>query len=234
MDVLELHAYIPPIQIQLEDTCYREALHLLSLPKAHPLYSFIKSSARQQPCSHPSPIHNLFCHFQIKPSEIEEINPIHWHPGWQPEFTSHIAADKNSAAQLICTCIDDLQLFSDGSGFESNIGAAAITTTPWNNLQYLLGDEDSHTVFEGEVAGILLALQLIDKSPKSTSVLIALDNQAAIRALEKNNPLPSQEAAQGIISAPERLPRVFHQDLAISTSALKAECKKSIPSCWLA
>ncbi|KAF8582192.1 hypothetical protein K439DRAFT_1268140, partial [Ramaria rubella] len=73
-----------------------------------------------------------------------------------------------------------LQIFTDGSGYKGHIGAAAVALHKDEHLQYCLSRETKHTVFEGELVGILLALQMIDKSPTAKTVLIALDNQSAI------------------------------------------------------
>ena len=53
----------------------------------------------------------------------------------------------------------------------------------WNQLAH---------IFEGELAGILLALQLLDNLPRSNTALIALDNQSAITSLQKNVQQPGQ------------------------------------------
>ena len=88
--------------------------------------------------------------------------------------------------------MDDLQLFTDGSGYEKKIGAAAITLSPPSSLQNHLGKDDSHTVFEGELTGMLLALQLVSDLPPSPLVLMVLDNQATILALQKKELQPGQ------------------------------------------
>jgi len=191
-DILDLHAHIPPIRLRLEDTCYCETLRLASLPESHPLFKIVKSSARRQPRRHISPIHYLLQFFQIRPSDIEVIDPTRKHPAWHPEFTANIAKDKDTAAEIIRTRMDDLKIFTDGSGTEGNIGAAATTLNPPSALQFHLGDDTNHTVFEGELIGVLLALHMIDKFPRPTSILIALDNQAAIQSLQKNTPQPGQ------------------------------------------
>lgn len=41
--------------------------------------------------------------------------------------------------------------------------------------------ESKHTVFEGVLVGILLAPTLLENQPHAKTVLIALDNQAAIQ-----------------------------------------------------
>jgi len=197
-DILDLHANIPPIQIRLEDTCYRETLRLASLPESHPLFKIVKSSAQHQSRRHTSPIHYLFRLFQVKPGDIEVIDPTRKHPAWQPEFTAHIAKDKDTAMEIICMQMDTLKFFTDGSGTEGNIGAAAILLDPPMAFQYHLGTDSDHTVFEGELTGVLLALHMVDRLLKPDSILIALDNQAAIRALQKSSPQPGQHILDAI------------------------------------
>lgn len=62
--------------------------------------------------------------------------------------------------------------------------------------------ESEHTVFEGELVGTLLALDIILAEPRLRSATILLDNQAAIRALYANRPQPGQQ-----------LIRLFHKQL---------------------
>ena len=45
-DVMELLANIPPVQLRLANTCYREALRLCSLPSSHPLHLHVLQAAR--------------------------------------------------------------------------------------------------------------------------------------------------------------------------------------------
>jgi ribonuclease HI len=56
-----------------------------------------------------------------------------------------------------------------------------------------IGGEDSHTVFEAEVIGAILALDIARASPRVTSITIFLDNQAAIRALTCPHPQLGQQ-----------------------------------------
>ncbi|KAG8867584.1 hypothetical protein FRB97_003204, partial [Tulasnella sp. 331] len=95
---------------------------------------------------------------------------------------------------------DDIKVFSDGSGLNGHIGAAAITTVPTNTtLRYYLGRDSAHTVIEPQLVGILLALHIIAHCPPHTrSALIALDNQAAIEAVRDNRAQPGQQIIQEI------------------------------------
>lgn len=88
--------------------------------------------------------------------------------------------------------MDDLQIFTDESGLEGYIGSAAIVIGSPLSLQHMAGSIEHHTVFEGEIIGVLLALQLAWAFPHAKSLLIALDNQAVIRALASNIQQPGQ------------------------------------------
>jgi hypothetical protein len=79
-------------------------------------------------------------------------------------------------ASYIHTRIDDIQIYSDRSGFKGKVGIVAIIPAMQDVLQFQLGSTRWHTVFEAELVGILLALKLIDKYHRGKTVLIALDN----------------------------------------------------------
>ena len=136
--------------------------------------------------------------FQVKPRDIEDINLTCKHPAWLPEFTAHIAKDKDTAAEITCMQIDGLKFFTYGSGTKGNIGAAAILLDSPRALQYHLGMDSDHTVFKGELTGVLLGLHMVDNIPRKDTILIALDNQAAIQALQKNSHQPGQHILDAI------------------------------------
>ena len=103
----------------------------------------------------------------------------------------HIAADKDKVVARIHTWMDEIQVFCDDLGLKGSIGAAAVVMMPSEgpHLQYLLGKDMAHTVFESEVVRLLLVLQLLCRYPNARMALITLDNQAAIAALTNR---PSQ------------------------------------------
>ena len=102
---------------------------------------------------------------------------------------THIAADKKEALSTVHTRIDDIRVFTDRSGINNLIGAAAVTYDDdhsWS-LSYGLGPISQHTVFEGKLVGVILALELLRTVPATTTTeMIALDNQAAISAMANN------------------------------------------------
>jgi ribonuclease HI len=111
-----------------------------------------------------------------------------------------IAANKEEAASYIHTRIDDIKIFSDGSGLKGKIGTAAIWPDTKDVLHFQLGSSRRHTVFEAELLGVLLALKLLDKYQTGKTVLIALDNQAAIQALTNNCSQPGQHILNTILN----------------------------------
>jgi ribonuclease HI len=112
-------------------------------------------------------------------------------------FTTSIASDKNAARAEM----EEVRrkggfcVYTDGSGFEGGVGAAAIA---WNGGKEgacrtkHLGTAGEHTVFEAEVAGAILALDIIKGSPRLTSADIFTDCQPAIIALSAPRPQPGQ------------------------------------------
>jgi ribonuclease HI len=86
-------------------------------------------------------------------------------------------------------------VYTDGSGYEGGIGAAAVA---WNGKEEVacrtkyLGPTSKHTVFESEVAGAILALDIVKGTPRLTSIDIFTDCQPAIIALAAPKPQPGQ------------------------------------------
>ena len=193
-DVLELHTNIPPTALHLEDSCYREALCVCSLLKPHPLTGPAHRAASASPCFHCSPLHMLLQGFNLWPRTIEVIDNIAVHPNWVLLVTTHIAADKDDAAQHICMWLDEVKVFSNGSGLSGHVGAAAMVVSlhGGRHLQFQLGSDTVHTVFEVELTGILLTVHLICDYPCTKTALITVDNQAAIATLTNQLQQPEQ------------------------------------------
>ena len=94
---------------------------------------------------------------------------------------------------------DTIQVYSDGSGYKGQIGVAAVLfregKTP-RTLQYHLGTENEHTVFEAEQVGLTLAARLIATEQDLTFPLsISVDNQASIRSGESFQSCPGSYLA---------------------------------------
>lgn len=105
---------------------------------------------------------------------------------------------------------DRLCVYTDGSGEDGRVGAAAVATLPDGSLlarRAHLGPLTQHTVFEGELYGVLLGLRLIRSIPRVRAATIALDNQAAIKRSGDPRPLPGQLLTSVILDEVDALRR---------------------------
>jgi len=80
------------------------------------------------------------------------------------------------------------RVYTDGSGIDGRIGAAAVLYTGRCNpkiLRYHLGTQNEHTVYEAEAVGLTLAAHLLNSElDLTTPVDIYVDNQATIKSGE--------------------------------------------------
>jgi ribonuclease HI len=112
-------------------------------------------------------------------------------------LTTFIAADKDAARKRVeeVTERGGFCVYTDGSGFEGGVGAAAVAWNGGAEGEYRtkhLGTASEHTVFEAEVAGAILALDIVKGTPRLTDVDIFTDCQPAITALSAPRPQPGQ------------------------------------------
>jgi hypothetical protein len=92
-----------------------------------------------------------------------------------------------------------IRIFSDSSGIEGMIGAAAVLYHLTNGnqitkhtLRYCLGPETKHTKYEGEVIGEILAQHLLlnETCGFGRHASMYIDNQASIMATQSISPAP--------------------------------------------
>ncbi|KAK7041244.1 hypothetical protein R3P38DRAFT_3390304 [Favolaschia claudopus] len=192
-DTMEFHAFVAPVILRLNRTALFNALRLASLPPSHPLHKPVRWCSTHYVQRHRTPLHELFNAFPSA-QKVECIDPTPSRLTWEPRFTWSIAASKEDAAREAGKWGPDvLVVYSDGSGYEGGVGAAATTVWRGESLtrRVHLGAIAEHTVFEAEVVGVLLALDLARCTKRARRVVVLLDNQACIRALTKNRPQPA-------------------------------------------
>jgi ribonuclease HI len=187
-DLLEIHANLLPVTLLLQNTCHRAIVRLTALPDSHPLHPHVRRAARRFVSSHRSSLHRLTHHFAINPNDIESLIPARRPPHSANPYSIHIAPDKNQAIEVYEQLTDRIQVFSDGSGHNGHIGAAAVLFRAGNSprvLWYHLGTEEEHTVFEAEEVGLTLAAKLISSERDlHFPISILVDNQASIQSGE--------------------------------------------------
>lgn len=177
----------------------------------HPLHGIIRTS-RRLVNKHRSPLHYLFYLTDLKPNDIETINPTRRHPMYIPALTTTIPNNKDDALMHAETTHTNTKykVYSDGSGYKEGIGAAAVLykgNEVVKTAKYHLGPSTHHTVYEGELVGIILALHLLTglACRLLNTVVIGLDNQAAIKALHNQTAKPSHYLLNYIHDATEKL-----------------------------
>jgi ribonuclease HI len=184
--------------------CHSAITRMATLPREHPLHTAVKKSAKRRIKRHKSPLHTLSAVFGINPDDIEKIPPVRIHPKDRGSRIVHtdIPTSKEASKNKDRSATEQIKVYSDGSLHGGKVGAAAILKRPGQPdraLKVHLGLAKHHTVYEAELAGILMGLYLI-KTEKRNKVKCALsvDNQAALRAINSDMTKPGQHIAAAI------------------------------------
>lgn len=166
--------------------CHRAATRLATLNNHHPLFHRIRKAINRYPKRHASPLHDILHCSKINLVSIETIDPHPRHPCWKPPFNTEIAPSKEEACVADRNCEADIRIYSDGSGKDGLVGAAAILKFGFRaprKARFHLGSIKEHMVFEGECIGQLLGLKLLQSSKinlNGRDVSLGIDSQAAI------------------------------------------------------
>lgn len=188
-DLLFAHADLLPMQEQIAKICENAAMRMATLPKSHPLYDDIKSARGRLPKSHPSPLQIVMNMNKLTKLELECIDTLYKEPDWKPPIRPIIAGTREDAIKLDEADNSDIKIYTDGSGHDNKVGAAAIMIRGNQREKAArrhIGPITRHTVFDGECVGQILGLQLLedtipDLETPCATVSIAVDNQASLR-----------------------------------------------------
>ena len=122
-DVMDVHAYVLPLDLLFCKLLYRAAIRLLSLPTAHPLARCVRSASQRKVKRHLSPIHHLVNFAGLNPKDVETIVPVRRSPGYNPVFKTIVPPSKEVALPfaILTNESSPVRVYSDGSGFEGGI-----------------------------------------------------------------------------------------------------------------
>ena len=104
-----------------------------------------------------------------------------------------------------------LAVYTDGSGINGKVGAAAVLPERQRIAQAYLGNEAAAIVYAAELQGILMVLQLICDEAREGSrwryrrATIFTDSQAAIRAVRDPRRQSGQHILRGIVQMLHKL-----------------------------
>jgi ribonuclease HI len=190
-DILEVMANLLPFNLLIDKHRQRAATHLATLPATHPLHKPVANAANKLVKRHPTPLHDLMHRYDIKPQTIETIKAVHFNTRWKPMIKTKVANSIDGAITDAEHDDPDVKVFTDGSGMDGKISAAAILYRNGRmktKLRYRLGSQRHHTVYEGEGVGAILGTKLISKEWGIRSAIIYIDNQASITATQLTKP----------------------------------------------
>lgn len=217
-DLLEIHAEIPPINMKIREMCQRAALRLATLPKTHPLYFPVRQAYTFFVRRHKSPMHFVMRCLERHPREIEEVHPIRRHPTQGTTIKTRIDHSKEEAKEKLREIEADVKVYTDGSGEDGKIGAAAVLYRGFRAPKVMrlhLGPDTEHTVYEGECVGQIMAVELIRRETEQVkTALILSDNQASIRALNTTTAGPGHDIVDRVVREIEQLDEV-HKGIAV-------------------
>jgi ribonuclease HI len=210
-DVLCTHADILPAHLELEKVYHRVAARMATLPHSHPITKMYQKSSKRRVKRHRAPLHQLTSTYNIIHEDFETVTVAGRNPalmGKQP-FRTDIPDNKDSSKEKDKQAPENMKIYTDGSAHNGKVGAAAILTRNGKTekiLHYHLGSAEEHTVFEAELAGLLMGLHMIEANKKgNTSFSIGVDNQAAIKALSSRFDKPGHYLAAEAFRTAERI-----------------------------
>jgi len=147
------------------------------------------------------------------PNNVKKSTPTRAHPVLTNPHKDRIASTKEDSIKWDKENFSKgTMIYTDGSCIEDKIGASAvlyIDGIETDSLRLHLGTSSEHTVFEAELAGILLSSHLASSHPRvRNSINFSIDNQAAIKSLQNN----SKQPAQYLIDEIHRSTSDLHQE----------------------
>ena len=203
---LEVETGLPPAELRLRGKVLRTLTRMQTRPPQHPLKSWINNAIHncERPATFTSNLQSLIKHFPEYRRSMEVIRPYIRPPWWRPPMTLRIDPTKEDAKKYHEFTIreheaslDTLCIYTDGSGINGYVGAAATCPKIRETKHYHLGSDKEHDVFAAELKAMCLALQILNLGSQSaiTQCIIYSDSQAALQATMK----PAQQSGQETI-----------------------------------
>jgi ribonuclease HI len=184
---LNVETHLLPMKQQLWKEKSLALVRMLS--SITPLKIKMKKSKTARAGSRRTPLQSLFQelvkHAKVDLETLEKIPPTIAPPWWlPPKISIHETKEKAKAHQAKYSqrYPNALTIYTDGSGIEGGIGAAAVAPLQGRVKKAFLGNEYTSTVYAAELKGIYLALKIAQQElgDSQREVLIYTDNQAAI------------------------------------------------------
>ena len=198
-----------PIELELRKQIAKYLTRVQTLPTKHPTKTWLLKAVRHQRTTNSITfMSNLECLVKQYPGYVmetmEEIHPYVKPPWWSlTNTTTHIVSiPKDQAKEQHESSLREndipnvIHIYTDGSGIENHIGAAAYSPTISESAHHYLGKADTANVYAAELVAIYLGINIAAKShERYDKCYIYVDNQSSIQAVDK----PRQQSGQYII-----------------------------------
>ena len=194
-DVLDAHAALLPFQLVIKKLLYRETVRMATLPRTHPMHKVFLRAANCYVRKHRSPLHELGHAFDIHPDQFETIPSFRHTACWRPALKMIVDESKEDAEENIANADAEFQVFTDGSGVDGGIGAAAVLYRNGEEIDvatFHLGSSDGHTVPEAKMVGLIMGIAMLQTQARGSvkGALIAVDNQGILLGTRTRNRTP--------------------------------------------
>ena len=199
---MEKEADLQPTWIRLQTKVLQAISQMQSLSGKHPLREWFKNALRTRTANvkHRSNLENILQQFpHITVGNIETIEPFIRPPWWTLKAKIKIELTKDNASTLHnksqeCATTT-MMIYTDGSGINNNIGAAAYNATTNTTTHQYLGSETQHNVYAAELKAMHLGVKMLENNDEYLRCHLYTDSQAAIKAVAN----PRRQSGQAII-----------------------------------
>jgi hypothetical protein len=193
--VLDAYANLLPVTHLIDKVRAGVALRLATLPASHPMHAAVKWEAERSTLVHSSPLYDLMKDFHLEPTRMEKIRAVRVPVTWTLTMQVDVAPSKKEAQRREKDDVSTYRVYTDGSGIDGHIGGSAVLFVhgvEQASLQLHLGEDEHHTVFEGEGIGGCLAMTLLLRLEDVRGlVTLVVDSQPAVRATCARTSTPS-------------------------------------------
>ena len=143
---------------------------------------------------------------------MEKIIPFIRPPWWTPNIHMTIPSNKKAAKKLHDESEHDpntICIYTDGSGIDGQIGAAAYCPDAETRYQYL-GTESAFNVYVAELIAIKLAIEIAQtRATKYKNCVVYADSQSAIKATTNPGRQSGQEIIRDVLDTIETLQQEY-------------------------